>query len=99
MTISKAIIEATKKFPFGVKYCTEVICNEWAKFVASKIPGAKATWDCDIDPAQQHLRYGQRDANHCFVSYKGKYYDAACHEGVDNWRDLPFFQHRQYLLL
>jgi hypothetical protein len=29
---------------------------------------------------------------HCFVHRNGKFYDAECPEGVDNWLDLPFFK-------
>lgn len=27
--------------------------------------------------------------HHAFVKYKGKYYDAECPEGEENWKDLP----------
>ena len=28
---------------------------------------------------------------HCFICYEGRYYDAECSGGVDEWRDLPVF--------
>ena len=30
--------------------------------------------------------------NHCFVEYQGRFYDSEAPEGVDDYRDLPFFK-------
>ncbi len=91
-------IEITKEeFGLDVDILTEWVCDGFAEAVANKVPGAQSHWDCDIDPAQQDIPLNSRDPSHCFVSHNGKYYDA-CTEGVVDWRDLPFFRARQYLL-
>jgi len=28
---------------------------------------------------------------HCFIRYDGRFYDSECPEGVDSWRELPYF--------
>ena len=28
---------------------------------------------------------------HCFIKYAGRFYDSECAEGVDSWRELPYF--------
>ncbi len=28
---------------------------------------------------------------HCFIQYCGHFYDSECPEGVDSWRELPYF--------
>ena len=98
MTIAEVIEITKKEFGDDLKFLTEWVCEGFAQAVADKVPGAEAVWDCDVDPAQQDIRYNLRDSSHCFISYRGKYYDAACPEGVADWRKLPFFCARQYLL-
>ena len=81
-----------------LEFLTEWVCEEFAEAVEKKIPEAKACWDCDIDPAQLDTHPNLRDPSHCFINYNNKFYDAACPKGVMDWRDLPFFRTRQYLL-
>ena len=98
MNITKAIEKTRKEFGGDLEFLTECVCEGFAEAVAKKVPGSQAHWDCDIDPAQQDIPINKRDPSHCFVRYNVKYYDAACVEGVADWRDLPFFRARQYLL-
>ncbi len=92
MSITKAIETTKKELGFSLEILTEWICEGFAELVVDKVPGAEACWDCDIDPNQQDIPTNKRDPSHCFVSYNGKYYDAACPDGVDDWRNLPFFR-------
>ena len=99
MNISKIIRETREEFwRTDIEFLTEQICDGFAEAVVVKVPGSKACWDCDVCPAQQNIPENKRDPSHCFICYDNKYYDAACSEGVADWRDLPFFLHRQYLL-
>lgn len=98
MNITQAIEITKKEFGLDVEILTEWVCEAFAEAVVSKVPGAEAYWDCDIDPAQQDISPNSRDPSHCFISHDGKYYDAACAGGVADWRNLPFFRARQYLL-
>lgn len=99
MNIAEAIEITKKELGFDLEILTEWVCEGFAELVADKVPGAKTCWDCDIDiPTNKSIPTNKRNPSHCFVSYNGKYYDAACSEGVDDWRNLPFFCSRQYLL-
>jgi hypothetical protein len=33
-------------------------------------------------------------SDHCVIEYRGRFYDAECHEGVDRVRDLPIYKNR-----
>ncbi len=97
--ITEVIKNTAKEFGYSTEYLTEWICDGFAEKVASKVPGAKVCWDCDIDPMQSHLGENSRSPSHCFIVYEGRYYDAASSEGVDDWRELPFFKQHQWMLL
>lgn len=51
------------------------LCEEWANRVAELLPGAKV-----VDSFEH---------GHMFVRLAGRYYDAECFDGVDDWRNLP----------
>lgn len=53
-------------------------CNFFAAEVESKVPGARMCWD--------DRRW------HCFVVYRGRFYDAEAPLGVDRPSDLPYYQ-------
>jgi len=59
-------------------------CEDWAKAVAKKIPGAEVIW---LDQYDENIA-------HCAVLYQGKYYDAECWQGVKNWKSLPLVKNR-----
>jgi len=48
------------------------------------LPSAELIWGDGL--------VGRWDYAHCFVCYNGRYYDAECPEGVDDWEELPYFQ-------
>lgn len=64
-------------------YCADfacVVCNGWTG--VEGIGGAKLMSDEDM---------GASEYTHSFIEYRGKYYDAECLNGVDNWKSLPIF--------
>jgi len=62
----------------------EGLCDEFAACVCTFLPGCTMYWNDDFTD--------EFDCSHCFIEYEDRYYDAECPEGVDDWRDLPFFQ-------
>ena len=56
-------------------------CDIFAIDLRNGLDGAEKLWDDEI---------GGR-GEHCFVRWKGRYYDSACPEGADHWRHLPFY--------
>lgn len=61
-------------------------CDLFADEVVRRVAEARAVWDYDLDAT------GRWNHDHCFVEYKGKYYDSECPQGVDSWEDLPYFK-------
>lgn len=61
-------------------------CATFARDVCSIIHGARYIWDGEIDTEQDVWVYC-----HCFVVYRGRFYDALCPDGVDRWWELPYF--------
>lgn len=57
-------------------------CEEFANIIADEFEGAVAEWG----------EGGEGD--HCFIAYKGKYYDAEEPHGVPRWEDLPLYHRR-----
>lgn len=57
-------------------------CEDWALRAAELLRNrgqrAVTAW---IDP----------DVDHCVLCYDGKFYDADCPDGVDQWGELPMF--------
>lgn len=60
----------------------EGMCADFASDVEKVFPGADPVWDDDLGGAGEH----------CFVSFRGKFYDSEEHEGVTRWKELPYFQ-------
>lgn len=60
------------------------LCEEWA-IQAERFSDEIYVYDLGIDSD-----YG----GHVFVEYHGRYYDAECLEGVEDYRNLPIFQQR-----
>lgn len=62
-------------------------CNIFAGYVKEIFPKVKLVFDGKIDEEPDWF-------DHCCVYYNGKYYDAECPQGVQDWRDLPFYESR-----
>jgi hypothetical protein len=58
-------------------------CFFFAEHVRYKIPEAKNFWASDRTYVPME---------HCIIEYNGRYYDAECIEGVDDWLDLPIYR-------
>lgn len=74
----------------------------------SGVPQPPTTWDInngwceefvqavlDIVPdAEEAVDDGENEVGHSFILRRGKYYDAECVEGVDDYHDLPIFKNQ-----
>ncbi len=66
------------------------LCEDWANRVADLVDGVEVLDPIDLT--------GDRDEDaHIFIRYRGHYYDAECHGGVDDWRLLPLFSRNRRL--
>ena|ERR1700730_4190281 len=61
-------------------------CEEWAEYVRERLPGAEVYW---LD------QLARTTLTHCVVIFEDKFYDAECHDGVSNWKDLPVYKDRR----
>ena len=77
-------------------------CRPFGMDVENKIPGSELVWSSDMPDFQGPQfddEFNERDvydpddpeADHAFIKYNGKYYDAECVDGVCNWRELPIY--------
>ena len=65
-------------------------CDDFANEVAEQFTEAEAYWGIDI--VEEFPNNLKDDADgHCFIEYKGKYYDAEAPEGVNHVTQLPFY--------
>ncbi len=64
-------------------------CEDFANKVTKIIIGSASMWDNEIPLSEQ---YG--DTSHCFIYWKGRYYDAEEPWGVKNPLDLPLFRRK-----
>lgn len=69
-------------------------CEELAHDVISLMGGESgslvAVWNDELD---ETVNDGDcQKPSHCFIRYRGKYYDSETPEGVSEWEDLPIFQ-------
>lgn len=59
-------------------------CEDFAEAVVKRIPSAEIKW---LDEEDENI-------SHCVVVYQGKYYDAECLEGVEDWHNLPLVKNK-----
>lgn len=66
-------------------------CEEWADSVVQQVPEAEVVGVANLTGnPDDDLEYP-----HVFVLYRGRFYDAECPGGVDDWKQLPAFQERK----
>lgn len=85
--IKTVFVEFQKRYPLEFFQEADInygFCDIFAHDVCERVPGAVAIWN-------DHLDSYHGKPNHCFVFYKGKYYDSECPEGVNSWQELPMF--------
>jgi hypothetical protein len=67
-------------------------CKEFALDVVEALGGDTdqlgAYWHDDMPDCTEVEAY---TFAHCFIRYAGRFYDSECPEGVDSWRELPYF--------
>ena len=67
-------------------------CEEWGERVAELYREATGNNGIDvIDPGNLSGNPDDSLLGHVFIRFRGRYYDAECPEGVDDWRKLPLF--------
>lgn len=90
MTITEAVLEVLAEFVqrgYTAQSINDGQCDRFAYRVVKRIPDAHELWDDDLQPPGLFDGIG----SHCFVEYEEKYYDSECPDGVDDWKELPFF--------
>lgn len=59
-------------------------CAYFAKLVKKVLPTAKLFYDGKRREPQDYF-------THCYLQYKGKYYDSEVPHGISDWNDLPTY--------
>jgi hypothetical protein len=60
-------------------------CETYGQMVCDRLPGAEGAWLDELTDADV--------PGHVVVIFDGRYYDAECVAGVDDWRELPICGH------
>ena len=63
------------------------VCDKFAKKLVDYTGKGTIMWSHDMPDNKPF----DEKWLHCFVFYKGKYYDCEAPAGVKDWRELPFF--------
>lgn len=65
-------------------------CEDFARDVveAMGLNSDSMFWHDDMSDCTEDEAY---TFAHCFIKYAGRFYDSECPEGVDSWRELPYF--------
>lgn len=89
--IREAILANLEKWEengFTAESINEGECDQFAREIADTVPGAAMTWDFEQSgDTKTEFHY-----MHCFVLYRGRFYDSETPDGVDHWMNLPTFQ-------
>ena len=95
MDITKAIkhLLATKFKDFEPSEINHGNCEDFALELTTLIPEADMYWAEDWFEVDMFSVRDSMSLGHCFVVFKGRFYDSERPEGVDNPLDLPFFQY------
>lgn len=69
-------------------------CEEFARDVICLMGGESGSlvdvWNDELDETVNDS--SNPKPTHCFIRYRGKYYDSETPEGVRDWQKLPIFQ-------
>lgn len=81
--ITKTILDLQSEFgdPYEINNGR---CSEFAHAVVKQVPEAKVYAEPEEECPSQ--------IGHEWVEYRGKFYDAECPYGVDDWQNLPIFR-------
>lgn len=80
----KSMTPVDPDFPLSPRHINQGRCELFAMDVLLKVPGARVRSTGAL--TREEL------PEHYWVLYNGRHYDAEAPEGVENWRDLPFFR-------
>ena len=78
----------------GPEFCleNEDLCWRWdVELLEAHWPNIKPPYGLTWEETQLFAEY-----YHCFLSYQGRFYDAECPEGVENFFELPNFERMAY---
>ena len=81
-TILQAVTDAFEETPFEIN---NGCCEEWALEAQAALEVTEhkvGIWE---------TVFGLADTNHVFLQIDGRFYDAECLDGVDNYMQLPIF--------
>jgi hypothetical protein len=70
------------------------VCDKPAFVVSPQEHHHGSPGNIDHAADKNHDAFVGWEPDHCVVEYRGKFYDAECHEGVDRVRDLPIYKNR-----
>lgn len=59
-------------------------CEDWANRVALRVKATEVVWLDEFD----------EEVSHCAALIDGRWYDAECLDGVDDWQDLPLVRNK-----
>jgi len=65
-------------------------CQEWAEYVQAKLE------EQGIDVEVEETPEDYEASGHFWLKVDGRYYDAECLEGVDDWEKLPIFVRQKH---
>lgn len=65
------------------------LCDQFAETIEERVRGARAEWGDEEDHPFAPSQYPE---DHCYIVYKGRYYDAEEPYGMDCPTKLPIFQ-------
>jgi len=101
--ITKVIKEAIKTFIGGVNAYPSTAedindgsCDRFAQFVSSQIAVSKCIWGDELTEEfwgiEDDCWMSHHAPYHCFIVFKGKYYDSESPKGVDHPKELIYYQ-------
>lgn len=83
MNLTAELIKLRDSYEMSPQDINCGLCAEFATQIWQKCCGVEIISDEDM---------GAIEYTHTFISYGGRFYDAECVTGVENWKDLPIFQ-------
>jgi len=92
LTIGEQVELVTEKYGDSAMEINSGNCELFAIGVIEAFGGYRlGAWECWADAMTDCSTQEGHTWSHCFIIFQGRYYDSECPEGVNAWRDLPFF--------
>lgn len=90
MKLSEILKDVTDNFEESPFEINNGCCEEWAEQVLERINQEKSSIFSDF--GRWDTVPFLADTNHAFIFVDGKFYDAECLEGVEDYMQLPIFK-------